>query len=332
MNNHLSRSRIVAFYLLLAGLLLVACGQEKEVTVPGLVGQTAAAARDELGRLGLKPVENTQAAPGKTAGEVISQDPPPGTLVPLETTVTLTVAAAETKVSVPNVVRLPFDQAMTQLEAVGLQAKRKEKLAATLEFQPEQVVSQSVAAFGPASPGAVVELEIAGSSVAVPDVKGKGLQQATEIMAAAKLLVSVGGNQNDPRQPVAATVPAATTVVLQGTTVTLQLQAAPPPPPAPKMEVNTDRRGLDYTSFDLSAPDPALCLNRCEQDTACRAWTYVKPGVQGPKARCWLKNAVPAPLRDACCVSGVKAGALVRPGVSSKVLSDHIRLKKRLGQ
>jgi len=44
-------------------------------------------------------------------------------------------------------------------------------------------------------------------------------------MAAAKLLVAVGENHDDPRQPVASTTPAATAVVLEGTRVTLQLQA-----------------------------------------------------------------------------------------------------------
>jgi hypothetical protein len=75
---------------------------------------------------------------------------------------------------------------------------------------------------------------------------------------------------------------------------------------AGRMEANTDRPGLDYRSFDLPAANPALCEKTCAQEVQCKAWTYVKPGVQGPKARCWVKNAVPAAKRDACCVSGVK--------------------------
>jgi hypothetical protein len=75
---------------------------------------------------------------------------------------------------------------------------------------------------------------------------------------------------------------------------------------AGRMEGATNRAGSDYRSFDLVSADPALCEKTCAQETKCGAWTYVKPGVQGPKARCWLKNAVPAAKRDACCVSGVK--------------------------
>ncbi len=72
------------------------------------------------------------------------------------------------------------------------------------------------------------------------------------------------------------------------------------------MEVDTNRPGLDYRSFDLSSPDPNMCERTCKEDPQnCKAWTYVKPGVQGPTARCWLKTGVPPVLRNACCVSGV---------------------------
>jgi hypothetical protein len=71
-------------------------------------------------------------------------------------------------------------------------------------------------------------------------------------------------------------------------------------------EVDRDRPGLDYKSFDLPAAQPQLCQQACLSEGQCRAWTYVKPGVQGPAARCWLKSDVPASKIDSCCVSGVK--------------------------
>jgi hypothetical protein len=72
------------------------------------------------------------------------------------------------------------------------------------------------------------------------------------------------------------------------------------------MESNTNRRGQDYRNFDLAQPRPELCQSECAGDAKCKAYTYVKPGLQGPKARCWLKSAVPNPQGDSCCVSGVK--------------------------
>ena len=75
-------------------------------------------------------------------------------------------------------------------------------------------------------------------------------------------------------------------------------------------ETNIDRPGMDYKNFNLPSPDPKLCQNSCQQDTACKAWTYVKPGVQGQSARCWLKSGVPAPRQNTCCVSGVMSSQI----------------------
>jgi hypothetical protein len=75
---------------------------------------------------------------------------------------------------------------------------------------------------------------------------------------------------------------------------------------AGRMQAAIDRPGQDYRSFDLDSATPALCEKACAQEARCRAWTYVKPGVQGSKARCWLKKGVPPAKRDGCCISGVK--------------------------
>jgi hypothetical protein len=72
------------------------------------------------------------------------------------------------------------------------------------------------------------------------------------------------------------------------------------------MERNIDRAGQDYKDFDLVSPEPMLCASACMGEAKCKAWTYVKPGVQGDSARCWLKNRVPDSSPNDCCVSGVK--------------------------
>lgn len=71
-------------------------------------------------------------------------------------------------------------------------------------------------------------------------------------------------------------------------------------------EPDIDRAGLDYDNFDLESADPQICKDTCAGDPRCKAWTYVKPGYQGNKARCWLKNGKPQPRNNNCCVSGVK--------------------------
>jgi hypothetical protein len=70
-----------------------------------------------------------------------------------------------------------------------------------------------------------------------------------------------------------------------------------------------DLRGSDYTGLKLGSGDAAACQNACRADTRCAAWTFVRAGIQGEEARCWLKNAVPRQSASPCCTSGVE-----RPG------------------
>lgn len=52
--------------------------------------------------------------------------------------------------------------------------------------------------------------------------------------------------------------------------------------------------GSDYQDFGTANDGGQQCLVTCLRDPNCRAWTWVRPMVQGPAARCWLKNAVPS--------------------------------------
>jgi hypothetical protein len=91
---------------------------------------------------------------------------------------------------------------------------------------------------------------------------------------------------------------------------------------AQTFEPNTNRAGSDYRVIDLSNADSQLCQQACLGDDVCRAWTYVQPGLQGPAARCWLKNAVPAPMAADCCTSGVKGGAAANAATTNTASAD----------
>jgi hypothetical protein len=60
--------------------------------------------------------------------------------------------------------------------------------------------------------------------------------------------------------------------------------------------------GGDYSNFN--AESVAVCKNSCGGQPRCQAWTWVKPGIQGPSGHCWLKSKVPASVPDRCCWSG----------------------------
>ena len=68
---------------------------------------------------------------------------------------------------------------------------------------------------------------------------------------------------------------------------------------------NTDRFGSDFRNIAVGA-DPRECMSLWVRERKCRAWTYVKAGIQGPSARCFLKNQVPRPTPNPCCTSGRK--------------------------
>lgn len=69
---------------------------------------------------------------------------------------------------------------------------------------------------------------------------------------------------------------------------------------------DTNLFGYDYRSFDVPSSDVAVCRRACVDEDRCQAWTYVEPGIQGPLARCSLKDSVPQRTQNECCTSGVK--------------------------
>lgn len=69
---------------------------------------------------------------------------------------------------------------------------------------------------------------------------------------------------------------------------------------------NTDMPGRDYRSFDING-GASRCRESCLAERKCEAWTWVRRGVQGPNARCWLKDAVPRAVASQCCTSGTRA-------------------------
>ncbi len=82
------------------------------------------------------------------------------------------------------------------------------------------------------------------------------------------------------------------------------------------VEPDTDRPGADYRSFH-TREGPGVCQEVCADDPKCRAYTYIKPGYYMRHkviyGWCFLKSAVPEPVKDDCCVSGVKPYKTEKP-------------------
>ena len=80
---------------------------------------------------------------------------------------------------------------------------------------------------------------------------------------------------------------------------------------ADEVESGVNRPYGDYKDFEMQPTIAGFgpCQSACEFDEKCKAWTFVQSGVQGHLAHCWLKNSVPKPVADKCCVSGLPVRA-----------------------
>jgi len=74
-----------------------------------------------------------------------------------------------------------------------------------------------------------------------------------------------------------------------------------------------DRRGGDYSKFEIRNGDPAVCAARCERDSRCRAWSFSYPRTETTAAICWLKSKVTPRVEATCCVSGVRGAGVIEP-------------------
>jgi hypothetical protein len=83
-------------------------------------------------------------------------------------------------------------------------------------------------------------------------------------------------------------------------------------------EVNIDRGGRDFATFDQADPRPEVCQRRCRESSQCASWTLaikpsngVRDGSGNALNRCFLKSAVPSRTFMNGVVSGLKGGAFL---------------------
>lgn len=72
------------------------------------------------------------------------------------------------------------------------------------------------------------------------------------------------------------------------------------------IENQTDRPGCDYKDVDMPTGNAETCREQCNNEDECKSYSYVRAGVQGTSAKCWLKNCVPPKTFSYDTASGVK--------------------------
>jgi hypothetical protein len=91
--------------------------------------------------------------------------------------------------------------------------------------------------------------------------------------------------------------------------------------PVVTSEDGVDRPGNDF--WLIRMPGPAAfgpCALYCRGTPRCGAYTVVRPTSPGGPYLCYLKDRVPAPVRDGCCLSGVKEN--FRPLTAEQIARD----------
>ncbi|HEX8975025.1 MAG TPA: Stk1 family PASTA domain-containing Ser/Thr kinase [Solirubrobacteraceae bacterium] len=136
--------------------LFISSGPPKK-QVPDVTGQTDAAARAQLTNAGFTVASTNQASTTSPPGTVLSQSPAGGTSAYPGSTVSIVVAQAPKRTSVPSVVGQKAATATKQLTGAGLKVTRQTQNV-TDQTQDGKVIKQNPAAGQKVAPGSTVTI------------------------------------------------------------------------------------------------------------------------------------------------------------------------------
>jgi serine/threonine-protein kinase len=207
--------------------LVVSTGAPK-VAVPSVVGDSLEDAKSTLEGDKYKFVVKTKAKEsGEEPNTVLEQDPALGEEVEKGSTITLTIAKAEAKATVPDVLGQSCDQAKAQMSANNLVGQCSE-VDTTDQNQIGKVIATTPEAGSQVDKNSTVNIQIgkAAQQTQVPNVVGQTVKQAKQTLKQAGFnnIQFAGGSDQNDNALVSAQDPAANTPVgdPNGTTITLQ--------------------------------------------------------------------------------------------------------------
>lgn len=198
--------------------------EQKEV--PDVVGKSRDNAEDAIKKAGLHVGAVTTTFSDTVAeGQVVSTDPPAGTMVNHSSAVALVVSAGRQPATVPDVTGLTLEEAKKRLKEAGLSAgTTSEEFSDTVA--KGKVVSQDpkAGAKGQYRGGSVNMVVSKGpETVEVPDVTSMSQEEATSALEAAGLVVEVSTVLGGLFGSVRSVDPPAGTKVPKGSTVTIEV-------------------------------------------------------------------------------------------------------------
>ncbi len=107
----------------------------------------------------------------------------------------------------------------------------------------------------------------------------------------------------------------ATLPATAGAQPTVTAAAAAATPTTTGLLPDIDINGPMIRNFGMDQPRPELCMQACQSNPACVAYTYVKPGAYQPRDPpvCYLKSRVDSTYANNRVISGIVRGALPVP-------------------
>ena len=198
-------------------------GQER-IKVPELLGLTQDAAVSELAKANLKIGSTSSSfSPTVDEGLVISSNPPAGSDIKKGALVSLVISKGIQQMALSSFVGLSSDQALNELNSLGAVVISKYEYSDTVMVG--KVISQDPDGSSPVAKGAKITLVISKgpSSIAVPKVIGKTLDEATLILENLGFKVKSKTIGNKKNKVVIGISPKYDTKVKPGSTITLTL-------------------------------------------------------------------------------------------------------------
>lgn len=151
------------------------------VTVPELKGETYEAAEKELKDLGLYPTKVEESSGLVKTGKVIRTEPGKETVIEPGALVQVFVSTGKTKVAIPDVSGLPLEEAKTTITDAGF------KVGLVTESTSPTVAAGAVIGTNPVLgtmrfQGAKVDISVSNGKIDIPDVRGKSVAEASNLL------------------------------------------------------------------------------------------------------------------------------------------------------
>ncbi|MDZ4825330.1 MAG: PASTA domain-containing protein [Actinomycetota bacterium] len=193
------------------------------VDVPNVVGASWAQAETMLAEAGLRaePVQEFNA--DVPVDVVASIDPAAGEQVPPESLVRVVISKGHAPVAVPDVRAMSFEDAQAALTAVGFQVQRVDEFSDEVAKDTVIGTAPETAVEAPFESPVQVVVSKGQDLVAVPDVSGETLDDATAMLEAAGFGVVFEGQYRAGR-PIQFQDPDAGSMAKRGSTVTVRQQ------------------------------------------------------------------------------------------------------------